>query len=276
MNLIGKVALITGAGAGGIGEACARRLADLGATVVITDVQDSLGQEVADKLGQPHRYMHLDVTSPDEWRQTLKTVVADLGRLDIVHCNAGTHIGRAASGAEDPLAVVPGFVEADPISLLDERSFRTTIAVNVDGVYFGVLSALPYLEATKGSILVTCSLASIAPHPSDPLYALSKHALVGLIVSIGESLAERGVTINGLCPGPTLTKAAKDWWSSAGAKDAIPALVGANVMEPSDMAVAFSEVLASGQTGSIWVKMFADQPVYRHVFPGVPGWSTDD
>ena len=87
--LNGKVALITGA-AGDIGAAIARRFIAEGATVCLADIDDDKGRALADDIGEASFYTHLDVTTEEDWRIALETLLSRHNRLDILVNNAGT------------------------------------------------------------------------------------------------------------------------------------------------------------------------------------------
>lgn len=238
MDLTGKVAVVTGA-ASGMGEATSRRLAELGATVVGADVDDERGEKVFAELGAPHRYRHLDVGDLAEWTERLAEVESDLGGIDIVHLNAGVMLRPNGTPAFD-----------DPMPWWTEQGYRRVMRVNVDGVSFGVIAALPVLERRGGgSVVVTASVAGITPLPIDPVYSMTKHAVVGLVRSLVGPLASRNVDINVICPGgvdtnivpPDLREVAPHW------------------SPPSFIADVVVQVLESGESGQIWVAM-SDQP----------------
>jgi NAD(P)-dependent dehydrogenase (short-subunit alcohol dehydrogenase family) len=143
---------------------------------------------------------------------------------------------------------------------------------------------LPLLETCSGSILVTSSLAGISPVSADPLYSMTKHAQVGLILSLTKALSGRGVRINALCPGPTLTRATREIAAAVAAATGQPVPGDEDTsaidpsqprMQPEEIAQACVAVLASGQTGGIWVKAWSDRPVYRHEFADIPGWGLE-
>jgi NAD(P)-dependent dehydrogenase (short-subunit alcohol dehydrogenase family) len=139
-RVAGKVAIITG-GASGIGRACAHRLAEEGALVVLTDVQDGPGEAVAAAIvaaGGHAEFLHHDVTSEDEWVSVVGTVMERHGRLDVLVNNAG--IGIGASIVEMSLA-----------------DWRRQQAINLDGVFLGIKHCIPPMRDTGGGSIVNMS-----------------------------------------------------------------------------------------------------------------------
>ena len=215
----GKTALVTGA-ASGIGRATAKALADAGATVTLLDVSDDLGASAAEDAGGT--YVHLDVSQPDEWRE----LFAGFDRLDLLHLNAGIYD-----------KTMP-----DITQISDDR-YRAYVGVNVDGVFFGLREAIPLLEQSNGAVVVTSSMAGIIPLPANPVYALTKWALIGLVRSVHAELERRGIRINALCPGAVATPLMGD------APHALFAEMGITAFEPEDMAATVLELLESERSG---------------------------
>ncbi|MFC7646905.1 SDR family oxidoreductase [Streptosporangium lutulentum] len=179
-RLEGKVALITGGG-NGIGAAVARRLAEGGARIVLADIDDDAGQSLADELGAT--YVHCDVTRLEDSEAAVATAVERYGRLDLAFLNAG--IASGCGLRED----------------FDIKRYRLAMGVNLDGVVFGMHAAIPALRAGGGgTIVATASMAGIVGIPGDPIYAANKHAVVGLVRSLGQDLEPFGVKVQGLCP----------------------------------------------------------------------------
>ena len=115
-----------------------------------------------------------DVSQPEHWE--------GVGSVDVACLNAGV-LGGAADPAE--------------ISLDD---YRRAMAVNVDGVVLGV-RRLARVMPEGGRIVCTASLAGLTAVPDDPVYALTKHAVVGFVRSVAGALERRGIAINAVCPG---------------------------------------------------------------------------
>ena len=183
----GKVALITG-GASGIGRGCAERLAEEGATVVITDLQDHKGAETVEaikKAGGKARYIHHDVTDEQAWIDVVADVGGKEGRLDILVNNAG--IGLGASIFEMSLA-----------------DFRRQQAVNVEGVFLGVKHGIPLMrQGGGGSVINMSSVAGLKGSPTLAAYCATKGAvrLFTKAVAMECANAKDGVRVNSVHPG---------------------------------------------------------------------------
>ena len=239
----GRKALITG-GASGIGLATARRFIDEGAGVAIVDVNEGAGKEAADAL--PAVFIHADMGDSDSVADAFRQASQALGGLDIAYLNAGVTTQQ------------PNFAE-----LTDEQYFRI-LNINVNGVVFGVREAIKAMTPNGGSILATASLAGLIAYAGDPIYALTKHAVVGLVRGLGLQLRDSGITVNAICPGITATPLVGD--------QAIKMLEDANfpVIPPEGIAEACVVAITSGKTGQAWpVQAGRDPEPYE--FHGVPG-----
>jgi len=179
-SLSGKVAVVTGGGSG-IGLATATHLTRAGVAVAIVDVDNASAQRVARELGGLG--IQADVGHSEEWPGIVEQVTARFGGIDLAHLNAGVTTG-----------------EAD-ITKLTDATYRRAVGVNVDGVVFGVRALVPALSARGGgAIVATASLAGLIGFSPDPIYCLTKHAVVGLVRSLVPQLAEHKITINAVCP----------------------------------------------------------------------------
>ncbi len=140
--------------------------------------------------------------------------------------------------------------------------YRRIMGVNVDGVVFGVRALAPKMR--DGSVfVVTASLAGLIPMPSDPLYVLTKHAVVGYARSMAPVLAPRGIRINLICPGIVRTPMTE---SAQLELDA----AGFPLMRPEQIADAVLMAARSPETGQAWVCQPGRDPLpFR--FPNVPG-----
>jgi len=183
-----RTALITG-GASGIGLATATRLRDEGFNVVIAD-RDPKTAEVAAEVGVTAQV--LDVADPAAWQRLGKALDAAELEVGALVLNAGI-----AGGGTD-------------VAALDLDRYHQLMKVNVDGVIYGLREMLPRL-ALPGVVTVTASLAGLMGVPADPVYAMTKHAVVGLVRSAQADLAAKNVRIHAVCPGfvetPLLTPA---------------------------------------------------------------------
>jgi NAD(P)-dependent dehydrogenase (short-subunit alcohol dehydrogenase family) len=182
----GKVALVTGA-ASGIGRACAEILAREGAEVILTDVQAS-GEEVAVTIrnsGGKARFIHHDVASESEWIDVIASVEKQSGRLDILVNNAGIAV-------------------AGLIHELTLDAWRRQMAVNVDGVFLGVKTALPLMrKSAGGSIINISSIAGLRGAANLSAYCASKGAVRLFTKSVALECAamQDGIRCNSVHPG---------------------------------------------------------------------------
>jgi NAD(P)-dependent dehydrogenase (short-subunit alcohol dehydrogenase family) len=149
------------------------------------------------------------------------------------------------------------------VTALTDDEYRRVVGVNVDGVVLGTRALARRLKP-GAQIVVTASLAGLVALPGDPIYALTKHAVVGFVRSVSPQLEARGISINAVCPGitdtPLLGEAARAQLREAG----FPLLA------PDDVARAVTAALGSGETGQAWVVQPGRQPM-QFRFPGVPG-----
>lgn len=228
----GAVALVTG-GASGIGAATAALLAAEGATVIVADVQTESGEKVAADIGG--RFVALDVTDPAAWQVTIDDILATEGRLDVAHLNAGVMTG-----------------EGDIQALTDEQLDRI-LGVNVRGVTYGARAAARAMAGHGGGIVATASVAGLIGWSADPIYTMSKHAVVGLVRALDPQLAMLGISINAVCPGivdtAMLGSEMKELLEGAG----VP------IIPPSQIAEGVVTALRSGRTGTCF-RCLANRP----------------
>ncbi|MBA3744392.1 SDR family oxidoreductase [Sporichthya sp.] len=235
-----RTALITG-GASGIGLTTAARLRDEGFDVVIADL-DPNAPEVAAELGVTAQA--LDVTSVEAWERlgaALDAAEVELGALVL---NAGI-----AGGGTD-------------LAGLDLERYHRLMRVNVDGVIYGLRTMLPRL-ARPGVVTVTASLAGLMGVPADPVYAMTKHAVIGLVRSSAAELAAQGVRIHAICPGfveTPLLGAAKAQLDAA----AFPLLT------TDEIAAAIADLITGRSTAQVTVLQPGRKPV-DYAFAGIPG-----
>jgi len=168
--------------------ATVRRFLEEGAKVVVGDLNDRLGAELAAELG--FTYVHVDVTSKDEVDALFKAAKDTYGSVDIAFNNAGI------SPPED-----------DSILDTDLDAWRKVQEVNLTSVYLCCKAALPYmLEQGKGSIINTASFVAVMGAATSQIsYSASKGGVLSMSRELGVQFARDGVRVNALCPGPVNT-----------------------------------------------------------------------
>ncbi|WP_084958960.1 SDR family oxidoreductase [Thermoactinospora rubra] len=236
------VALITGA-ASGIGASVARRLARGGARCVLVDLDEVGAERLAKEVGG--LAVAGDVGDPEVSRRAVALAEERYGRLDLVHLNAGI-----SSGVD--------------LAAFDLEQYRRAMAVNVDGVVFGVTAAVPaLLRSGGGAIVVTASLAGLVGYDGDPIYTMTKHAVVGLVRALAAPLAQQNIRIGAVCPGFTDTPLV------AGMRKVFLD-AGFPLLTADDVAAAVESAFYAEEPGTLLVVQPGRQPVpYRHA--GVPG-----
>jgi NAD(P)-dependent dehydrogenase (short-subunit alcohol dehydrogenase family) len=186
----GKAAIVTG-GASGIGEACSETLAREGAAVLVTDVDDTLGKGVVERItkaGGKARYLHLDVRDEAAWPGVIAEVEKNFGRLDIMVANAG--IGVAA-----------------PIETMTLADWQRQQAINLDGVFLSIKHAIPALRrAGGGSIVLMSSIAGLRGAPGLAAYSATKGGVRLLAKSVALEHADDNIRCNSVHPGPIDTE----------------------------------------------------------------------
>lgn len=181
-RLEGKVALISG-GARGMGEAHARAMVEQGACVVIGDLLDREGHDVADSIGDGAAYVHLDVTDRGHWARAVVEAVERFGHLDVLVNNAGI--------------VIQG-----PIDEFSVTKWNQVIAVNLTGAFHGIAAAHGALRAASpSSIINVSSTAGMRGYASLAAYTASKFGLRGLTKAVALELAADGIRCNSVHPG---------------------------------------------------------------------------
>jgi len=185
-RLQAKVALITGA-TGGIGEATAKRFLQEGASVVLVGRSAEKLAETSKRLNGGERVASFVADATDEDGAAAATAVAvdTFGGLDILFANAGTE------------------GQAKPVMDLSRQEFDDVMQINVTGVWLSIKHAVPaMLQRGGGSIIVTSSIAGVIGFPTLSAYTASKHAVVGLVKTVALELADSGIRINAVAPGP--------------------------------------------------------------------------
>ncbi|MFZ1175924.1 MAG: SDR family NAD(P)-dependent oxidoreductase, partial [Mycobacterium sp.] len=180
----GKVALISG-GARGMGASHARLLVEEGAKVVIGDILDDEGKALAAEInatGDAARYVHLDVTQPDQWDAAVATATSEFGKLDVLVNNAG-------------------IVALGQLKNFDLAKWQKVIDVNLTGTFLGMRVAVePMTAAGGGSIINVSSIEGLRGAPAVHPYVASKWAVRGLAKSAALELAPLNIRVNSIHP----------------------------------------------------------------------------
>mgnify|MGYP003303830297 FL=1 len=195
MRLKGKVALISG-GAKGQGKVEAQLFSKEGAKVILGDILDDLGQEVAKDIqdtGGEATYVHLDVTNETDWKSSIEIVLKKYGRLDILVNNAGILIRK---GIEDTTS----------------EDWSRIMAINAKGAFLGIKSAIPVMrQSGGGSIINISSTAGLVASPSGSAsYTATKGAVRLLTKSTAIQYAHENIRCNSVHPGPIDTDMIQD------------------------------------------------------------------
>ena len=217
-------------------------------TLVDIDL-DAVG-DVAKQTGATA--VRLDVGNETDWIE----VAQNHGPWDHVALNAGL------------MSVAP---DADPATAdlfsLDVEAYRRVLSVNVDGVVFGVRATVPAMRARGGSVVATASAAGLVGLGHDPVYSLSKHAVVGLVRSVAARLEpanirhpERAVRICAVAPGSVRTPMFPTMF------DDFPA------MDPSVVAAEIVDLMRNGDNGEVRARIETDLPAQRIDEPKLAGW----
>ena len=212
-------------------------------TALVTGAGSGIGAALVELLrGQSVEVRALDladgfdVADADAWDA--------VGAVELACLNAGVTTGQS------------------DLRHVSTEAYRRILGVNVDGVVYGV-RRLAAVQEPGSAIVVTASLAGLVGAAEDPLYTLTKHAVVGLVRSVAPQLAERGVRINAVAPGFVDTPL-------LGEGRARFVEAGFPLLQPGEVASAALAAARSGDTGQVWVVQPGREPVpFR--FPNVPG-----
>jgi len=180
MELEGKRTLITGAGRG-LGLAIAKLFAERGARVALADIDGAVVEQATAEVGHGAISLRCDVTKPEDVQAAIADTVAAFGGLDVMINNAGIEISK-------------------PLPATEDDEFAKLMAVNVNGVFYGIKYAVPALAETHGCILNMASVAGQAGVPLLGAYSASKAAVIRLSQTAAIELREAGIRVNALCP----------------------------------------------------------------------------
>lgn len=185
-GLAGRCAVVTGA-ARGQGAAHARALAAAGAQVVLADVLDDLGEQVAKEIGDSARYVHLDVTSEAGWAAAVETAVSAFGPVRVLVNNAG-------------------ILKRGPIETATVADWDLVMSVNVRGCFLGIRAVIdPMRAAGGGSVVNISSNGGMLGTPNALAYVTSKWAVRGLTKAAAAELGTYKIRVNSIHPGAVAT-----------------------------------------------------------------------
>ena len=197
MKLKDKVALITGAGRG-IGRAIALHFAREGADVMLAARTRNEIEAVAKSVnacGRRSLAIVADVSKEEDVDSMVNAAIREFGRIDILVNSAG--IGGPAG----------------PVVCTSVAEWDATISVNLRGVFLVARAVLPaMIEAKSGKVINVASSAGLVGVPNISAYCASKFGVIGLTQSLAREVAEVGICVNSLCPGPTETSLAQTHW----------------------------------------------------------------
>lgn len=238
-RLAGKVALVSG-GARGMGASHVRSLVAEGAKVVFGDILDDEGKAVAAEVGEATRYLHLDVTKPEDWDAAVATALAEFGRIDVLVNNAGI--------------INIGTLEDYALS-----EWQRILDINLTGVFLGIRAVVkPMKKAGRGSIINISSIEGMAGTIACHGYTATKFAVRGLTKSAALELGPSGIRVNSIHPGliktPMTEWVPEDIFQSALGRAAEPKEVSNLVVYLASDESSYStgsEFVVDGGTGSV-------------------------
>jgi NAD(P)-dependent dehydrogenase (short-subunit alcohol dehydrogenase family) len=185
MEIEGKVALVTGAGSG-IGRATALALASAGASVIVADIDETGGCETLcaiNEAGGTAALIKIDVTRQADIERMIAYADEAFGALHILHNNAGVNAGWPR---------YPGG---------DSDAWNRTLAINLWAVISGTETAVPLIKRSGGGAIInSASLAGLIAFDTDPIYAATKHGVVGLTRALAFLKDEANIRVNCICP----------------------------------------------------------------------------
>ncbi len=222
--LAGKVVLVSG-GAGGLGAAFGRLVVDRGGSVVLADLLDAEGDKLVGELGAQARYVHLDVTDPEQWSAAVQFTLDEFGALTGLVNNAGVSTGQ--------------LLEYEPLD-----HFRKVVDINLMGVFNGLQSVIKPLRAGGGgSVVNISSAAGMFGLAFTAGYGASKWGVRGLSKIAAVELAPDKIRVNSVHPGMVYTPMTVDIGVQPGEGN-YPNTPMGRIAEPGDITGAIGYLLS--------------------------------
>lgn len=193
MGFGNKVAIVTGAGAGGIGEGIAATLAQAGAKVVVAEINEKTGQQTVEKIrqgGGDALYLHVDIASEDSAKAMAAQAAAQYGRIDYLVNNAALF----------------GGMEIAPLLSMDWAALKRHFDINMLGGLCVTRAVVPYMQKAGGGAIVNTS-STAAWIAGAGHYGVAKLAVNGLVIALSRELGPLNIRINAIAPGMTDTPA---------------------------------------------------------------------
>ncbi len=213
LDFTGKVAIVTG-GAMGIGEATARKVAELGASVAVLDLDRDAGRKSAAAIatnGHICEFFACNVGVGSEVSQAVAEVVSKYGALDILISNAGIQLyGDAVTTSEE--------------------DWDRLMGINLKGCFLMAKYAVPHMSERGGAIVIVGSVQSMTAISNSVAYVASKHGLLGLTRAMSLDYASKGIRVNCVCPGTIDTPMLR--WAAGLSDDPEKVIQTCNHMHP--------------------------------------------
>jgi NAD(P)-dependent dehydrogenase (short-subunit alcohol dehydrogenase family) len=188
-RLVGKVAVITGAGSG-IGRASAKLFVAEGAKVVVAEINATLGEAAAREAGPSARFIRTDVTDEESVRQMVKQAREAFGHVDILlNCAGGS------------------LPEDKPVTEVDPSVWDKTMNLDLKGPFLCCRHVIPVMvEQGKGSVVNFSSVVALRGNHVAHVYVMAKGGLISFTRALAGAYSPKGIRVNAICPGIVLTE----------------------------------------------------------------------